>query len=49
MFFSKPRELDQDIGISKSHLFQFSDLDQCLKYVNQMSFMEAEWIVACDL
>ncbi len=46
---SNLEELNEDIRISKLRSFQFSDLDQCLKYVNQMQFMEGEGVIVCDL
>ncbi|CAF1091762.1 unnamed protein product [Adineta steineri] len=41
-------EIEIDIGIPKPRSLQFSQLNQCVEYVNQMSFMEGEGIVACD-
>jgi len=43
------QELEIDIGIPKPRSFQFSNLNECLQYVNQMRFMDGEGIVACDM
>jgi hypothetical protein len=43
------QEVEIDIGIPKPRSFQFSNLNECLQYVNQMRFMDGEGIVACDI
>ncbi|CAF1682522.1 unnamed protein product [Adineta ricciae] len=42
-------EIDVDIGVRKPRSFPFSQLSECLQYVNKMSPMEGEGIVACDV
>ncbi|UJR11138.1 hypothetical protein I4U23_015319 [Adineta vaga] len=41
-------EIEIDIGVRKPRSFSFTELNACSQYVNSMSFMEGEGIVACD-